>query len=338
VTSDLFDTPTAAAPAADGLVQPDPKRDRWGRYLLPDPGEPGATSNLPWTRATTFAKSISDTFGLTKWQLRMALKGLTMRPDLYARASAATVDDKQVLDQVAEAAKEAAASSSGANLGSALHQFTERLDRGEQVQVPPPWDADINAYSRILTEHDIRVDPALIERIIVVRQHHVAGTLDRILHSPTWRLPRIGDLKTGRDLSHGWMEIAVQLALYANADAMWNGLTDRYEPMPAVDREIGVVIHLPVGKATATVYEVDLAAGWEIAQTCAQVRELRARRNLAHPMAAPPAAELDEVGQQIQQAATDQALTALWQQATARGAWTATHTELAKARKAALTS
>ncbi|GAA3765702.1 hypothetical protein [Micromonospora maritima] len=334
--SDPFDTPNAAAPAAGG-VQPDPKRDRWGRYLLPDPGEPGATSTLPWTRATTFAKSISDTFGLTKWQLRMALKGITMRPDLYARASAATIDDKQVLDQVAEAAKEAAASSSGANLGSALHQFSERLDRGEQVHVPPPWDADIAAYQKALTDHAIDVDADLIERIIVVRQHHVAGTLDRIYKSRRWRLPRIGDLKTGKDLTHGWMEIAVQLALYANADAMWNGLTDRYEPMPEVDREVGVVIHLPVGKATATVYEVDLTAGWEIAQVCADVRELRTRRNLAKP-AAIATPTVDALLEQIEQAATDNALTALWQQATGRGEWTDMHTAAAKARKAALTS
>jgi hypothetical protein len=335
--TDPFDAPTAAATSAAAVVQPDPQRDRWGRYLLPDPGQPGATSPLAWTRATTFAKSISDTFALTKWQLRMALKGLTMRPDLYARASAATVDDKQVLDQVAEAAKEAAASSSGANLGSALHQFTERLDRGEQVQVPPPWDADIAAYQRALVDHRLHVDPALIERIIVVRQHHVAGTLDRILQSPTWNLPRIGDLKTGKDLTHGWLEIAVQLALYANADAMWNGLTDRYEPMPDVDRETAVVIHLPVGKAKAEVYDVDIAAGWEIAQTCATVRHLRTRRDLAQivrPETTPIAT--DPVLADIAAANSPDALRALWSAHQPR--WTDQHTAAAKTRMAALTS
>ncbi|MEU1240070.1 hypothetical protein ABZ388_06895 [Micromonospora parva] len=325
------------------IVQPEPKRDRWGRYLLPDPGMDGATSTLAWTRATTFAKSISDTFGLTKWQLRMALKGLTMRPDLYARASAATADDKQVLDQVAEAAKEAAASSSGANLGSALHQFTERLDRGEQIQVPAPWDADIAAYAKALAEHDIKVSAELIERIIVVKQHHVAGTLDRILHSPAWRLPRIGDLKTGKDLSYGWLEIAVQLALYAHADAMWNGLTDSYEPMPEVDQEVGVVIHLPVGKATATVYEVDIAAGWEIAQVCAQVRGLRTRRDLARPAGAAVAKR--EVGPRLNRAGllnaikaakSEAELLALWEKADAAGTWTDAATKAAKARKAQL--
>ncbi|MEU8186046.1 hypothetical protein [Micromonospora carbonacea] len=338
MSTDPFDAPTPAAPPAAGTVQPDPKRDRWGRYLLPDPGEPGATSTLPWTRATTFAKSISDTFGLTKWQCRMVAKGLTLRQDLYARAAAATIDDRQVLDQVVEAAKEAAGSSTGASLGSALHQFTERVDRGEQIQVPAPWDADVAAYCKALADHQIEVNAALIERIIVVRQHHVAGTLDRIYSSPTWKLPRIGDLKTGKDLSHGWLEIAVQLALYANADAMWNGLTDTYEPMPNVDREVGVVIHLPVGVGHATVYEVNLTAGWDIARTCAEVRGLRNRRDLAAVMPSRPAPLLDELSQQIQQAATQQALNLLWQQATVRGEWTIAHTELAKARKAALTS
>lgn len=314
-------------------IQPEPRRDRWGRYLLPDPGQPGATSTLAWTRATTFAKSISDTFGLTKWQLRMALKGLTMRPDLFARVSAATLDDKGVLDQVAEAAKEAAASSSGANLGSALHQFTERLDRGEQVQVPAPWDADIAAYQKAMAEAGIEVSAEWIERIIVVRQYHVAGTLDRILHSPTWRLPRIGDLKTGKDLTYGWLEIAVQLALYANADALWNGVTGEYESMPKVDREVGVVIHLPVGKATATLYEVDLKAGWEIAQVCATVRGLRTRKDLARvmPTGGTSSALLLSL---IQNASGEPEMDRIWHNHSA--AWTTTHTDAAKARLAEL--
>lgn len=324
-------------------IQPEPRRDRFGRYLLPDPGEAGATSTLAWTRATTFAKSISDTFGLTKWQLRMALKGLTMRQDLYARASAATIDDKGVLDQVAEAAKEAAASSSGANLGSALHQFTERVDRGEKVDVPAPWDADVAAYRKALTEAGIQVVSTLIERIIVVKRYHVAGTLDRIYDSPGWALPRIGDLKTGKDLSYGWLEIAVQLALYAHADALWNGINEQYEPMPEVDREVGVVVHLPVGKATATVYEVDIAAGWEIAQICATVRTLRGRRDLARVMqpagAGAGTRRLARASllNAIKSAKSEAALVALWERHDAAGTWTEAATEAAKKRKAALT-
>jgi hypothetical protein len=67
----------------------------------------------------------------------MVAKGVSMRQDLYLLAASAAADDKETLDKVAEAAQEAASSSRGANTGSALHSFTERLDRGEQVAAPP---------------------------------------------------------------------------------------------------------------------------------------------------------------------------------------------------------
>lgn len=329
------------------LLQPEPKRDRWGRYLLPDPGQPGATSTLPWTRATTFAKSISDTFGLAKWQTRMAVKGVTMRPDLYALAASAPIDDKTTLDRVAEAAKEAAGTTAGANQGTALHTFTERIDRGETVQVPPPWDADVAAYVDALDQAKLAVDAALIERIVVLKQFHVAGTFDRLVRAADGRL-LIGDLKTGKDLSYGWLEIAIQLALYARADAVWNGITEQYEPMPAVDLETAVVMHLPVGKGTCTLYSVDIAAGWELAQLCAAVRTARTRKDLAVQLKqartnrAPAAVMQQEAANQlnlaIQRATSRADIDRLWEPASRRGIWTDTHTATAKKRLAELSA
>jgi hypothetical protein len=320
--TDRFDAPT---------TQPEPKRDRFGRYLLPDPTN-GGGSQLAWTRATTFAKSISDTFALTNWQLRMAVKGVAMRDDLYALAAAAPLDDRATLDRVAKDAKEAAAASAGANLGTALHQFTETLDRGEQVRVPQQWAADIQAYQDTMRQAGIQAIPAHIERIIVVAQLKVAGTFDRILNNPTWPLPRIGDVKTGKELSYGWMEIAVQLALYSRATAIWNGITERYEPMPAVDQDTAIVMHLPAGKGRCTLYEVDIAAGWQIALVCQQVRELRARKNLARVHTATG----DPVLAAIETAGSVAALTAAWQQHLT--AWTPAHTAAAQKRKKALTT
>jgi hypothetical protein len=40
-------------------------------------------------------------------------------------------------------------------------------------------------------------------------------------------------------------------------------------------------MHLPVGKATCTLYEVDIAAGWEAVQLAVAVREWRKRNDLA---------------------------------------------------------
>lgn len=265
------------------LIQPEPERDRWGRYRLPRPDAPGKAM-VSWTRATTFAKSIADTYGLGKWQTRMAVKGMTLRPDLLALA--ASTDDSSTLDRVCEDAKEAAGSSSGANAGTALHTFTERVDRGEEVRVPHPWDADVAAYSSALAAAGLTVDPRFIERIVVVPELGVAGTYDRVLRAADGRLV-VGDLKTGKDLSHSWADIAVQLALYANATAMWNGITGEYEPMPPVDKRTAVVIHLPARKGAAHLYELDIEAGWQAARLCYQVREWRSRKNLAKPYLPP---------------------------------------------------
>jgi len=328
--TDVFDTPNP---------QPEPKRDRWGRYMLPDPAAPSGKAQ-PWTRATTFAKSIADTFGLTQWEMRMVAAGIGLRRDLYALACAATVDDKDTLNRVAKDAKEAAAASAGANLGTALHSFTEALDRGETVNAPEPWAADVDAYRTAMSNARITAQPDFVERIVVLKNLRVAGTLDRVVTLPDGRLA-IGDLKTGKDLSYSWGEIAIQLALYANADVMWNGITDQYEPMPQVDKTTAVVMHLPVGKARCDLYEVDIAAGWEAAQMCAQVRQWRARRDLANTWGTTPAPTLSNsqllhrqrIHNAIRAAGSEDVLTHIWRTESAAGRWLPEHTESAAERK-----
>lgn len=353
--ADQFDTPQH---------RPEAKRDRYGRYLLPDPD---GKKELAWTRATTFAKSISDTFGLTKWELRMAVKGVAMRSDLYALAASTPVEDKAKLDRIAADAKEAAAASSGANLGTALHGFTERLDAGEHVDVPQPWLDDVRAYHGALAAASVRILPHLIERIVVVPELKVAGTLDRIVNMGRDDQPaRIADVKTGKDLAFAWLEIAIQLALYAHATAMWNDTAQAYEPMPDVDKERALVMHLPAGQARCDLYTVDIAAGWEAAQVCQQVRQWRNRKQLADPFRGDPLpslrrgitsgddprptgmerhsdlseqkADRDWLNSRIDNAATVDRLTIIWAEADAAGYWTPAHTERAAARKRQLTS
>jgi hypothetical protein len=245
-------------------------------------------------------KAISEGTALTKWEGRMVAKGMSARPDLVARAASVPADDREVLGEVAAAAKEAAGSSTGRNLGSALHSFTESVDRGEKVTIPPPYDQDVAAYQAALAAHGVTVDPSFIERIIVVKQFNTAGTFDRIVR---WiALPdgtlAIGDLKTAKSLDYSWQEIAIQLGIYANGDAMWNPLTNEYEPMPPVDKTRALVFHLPAGgtiidgvrHSRCDMYEVDIAAGWAAAQLCADVRAWRKRKNIGTKLAAPPTA------------------------------------------------
>jgi len=320
-----------------------PKRDRWGRYLLPDPD---TGKERAWTRATTLASTLADTYGLTKWQMRMVAKGLGMRPDLLALAAAAHVDDKSTLDKVAGDAKEAAGSSAGANAGTALHAFTEAVDRGEDVTVPEPWAGDVAAYQRTLQAHKVTTHPDWVERIIVVPEYGVAGTFDRIVTLDGGRRV-IADVKTGKDLSYSWPEIAIQLALYANATHMWAG--DGWERLPVLDPSEAVVIWLPVGKGDCQLFTVDTVAGWEMAAIAHQVRAWRGRRNLATAWPATQEqkktavlGKLDRLNEQnllrlVAAAGTVDELVQLWAKHDATGAWTPGLTAAAAARKKALT-
>ena len=253
--------------------RPEPKRDRWGRYLVDGEG---------YQRATTFAKMVADTTGLSKWQQRMVALGLAQRPDLLALAASAA-EDKRRLDGVCKDALDAAAAGAGANTGTALHSFSEQVDMGLPVAIPAPWDADIAAYSAALTEAGVTMELEHIEQVVILDTLKVAGTFDRVVTVDGRRY--VADLKTGRDLSYSWGEIAVQLALYANADAILDTETGERRPMPEVDRERALVIHLPAGTATCTLHWVDISAGWEMVETIARVRSWRKRKDLATPFA-----------------------------------------------------
>ena len=276
MTATAFDALNTAA----DTVRPEPERDRWGRYLIthPDTGK-----RQPWTRATTWASTVADTFGLTNWQLRMCALGLARRPDLLAQAATvADPDDpdaKKLLGRICDEAKEHAGASTRANLGTALHSFTEAHDLGRPLEVPAPYDADVAAYAATMAAAGVTIDLAHVERIVTVPELGVAGTFDRLVTLPDGRL-LVADLKTGRDLSYSWTEIAIQLAIYAHAQTIYDPATGLHEPMPAVDRTQALVMHLPVGQARCTLHLVDIAAGWGMAQTCGAVRAWR-RRDLA---------------------------------------------------------
>lgn len=262
----------------DGPYSVDGKADRYGRYRLPHPesGRP-----MPWTRASTFAKSCSDTYTLSMWSQRMAIKGITMRPDLYAATAATSLDERDALNKIAETAKEVAGAKTAAGLGTALHAFTEQVDRGQEPIIPAPWDADVEAYLAAMAGGGITTIPSAIERIVICTDFAIAGRYDRLVWDDG--IMRVADLKTGRDLEYGWTEIAIQLAIYANATFWWDEEAREYRDMPEVAKDRAIVMHLPVGQAKCTLYDVDIAAGWRAAQLCADVRAWRRQRGLATP-------------------------------------------------------
>lgn len=246
-----------------------PKRDRWGRYLITpaDGGKP-----IAHTRATTWAGAIDDKEGLIGWSARVAMLGVARRPDLYAIACAAKTDAD--LKEYVDAAKAAGGAEHGRNVGTALHAFTEQVDRGEEPTVPAEWRADLDAYRQAIADAGLTPVPHLIERVCVVPELQVAGTFDRCYSTADGELV-IGDVKTGQSLDWSALSISIQLALYAHAETIYDTATDTHQPMPPVRRDVGYVVHVPSGRGRAEVLEVDLTAGWEAARVCGQVRQLR---------------------------------------------------------------
>lgn len=246
--------------------------NRWGQYVI---------DGKNYQRVTTLAGMLDSRHALEKWGRRNVARGLTLRNDILAQVAACPDDDKTRLDGLCEAALEAAAGSSGANLGTALHEMTARVDAGEDFKPLPPWDVDVKAYQALCEQAGVTICPEWVETTVVLPALGVAGTLDRIVEvrDRLW----IADLKTGRSLDYSWASIAIQLACYAHAEYVWDWEHKDRRPMPDVDQKSALVVHLPAGAGIATLHVVDIEAGWEAAQMAVQVRDWRARKNLARP-------------------------------------------------------
>lgn len=256
------------------------RRDRYGRYLIP---HPDTGQEQPWTRATTLANTLADRFGLEQWSKRNVVLGLGARSDLYAQAASCRPEDKDALNRIITDAEEAASAKAGANLGTALHRFVERINTGEDVQAPAPWDKDVDAYQQVMAAHGIEPVLGWNERILLIPSLQVAGTCDQLCETDHWPLPRIGDLKTGKDVvRYGMTEISLQLALYAHATHWYNPNTGQVHSIDdKIDQDRAIVMHLPVEQGKCTIYEVDIAAGWEAVQLAVDVRTWRKRKDLA---------------------------------------------------------
>lgn len=331
---------TVTAATVDQFTTPSQpvKHDRYGRYLLPDP-ETG--KERAWTRVTTVARTLADEYGLTQWKLRQVAKGLALRPDLIAGAAAADPEaDKGTLNEIAEQAMERAGSSSGRNLGTALHTFTHRLNRGGPLppdEVPQALHKDLYAYQEALRSHGLAVRPDCMERVVILPELGVAGRFDCVVSQPagvTKAAPlSILDLKTAKDVSYSWLEIAIQEAFYTRAPLIWNESTQQYDPMPAVDRDRGLVLHLPVGKAHAQIYGVNLVRGWACAELAMGVRAARSEAKSLAWLVQPEPADL--LRHNVSRA-TREDLARLWELHHPRGEWTEEIHTLATARLAEL--
>lgn len=263
-------------------IHTEPPRDRFGRYLVPDPdgGKPIACS-----RATTVAKAIEDQGGLIKWHGRMVATGLVTRSDLYDLLPKAVADGRTALGKLCEQAAEAGSASQGANRGTALHHAVEMHNRG--LEVPDMHAGRVKEYAAALHAAGFDVVEDSAERVVASPAMRIAGTFDMVLRDQATGIMHVADLKTG---SVGYPHsFAVQLAFYATATHMlsrdYAGLVTPFN----LDAHRGVIVHLPADGEGCELHWINLQMGIDALKLAVHVRTYRQSKDLLSPIASSPA-------------------------------------------------
>lgn len=257
-----------------------------GQYRLPDPVTGKLTS---YTRATTVAKALEDTYMLEAWKRRHVLMGMSLRPDLgdqldtlirkHHRGETDLDDLRDPLNRMAEDAMQTAGTSAYAEFGTAVHAWTEVVDLRVCLlsDVPDIFRSHVHKHLYLLCQNGLTVDPVGVERRILNTKCGIAGTLDRIFWGPDG-VRLLGDVKTSKSLDYSWLSFSIQLAIYQSADFMLSLDGTRWEPMPELDASRALVVHLPSTDWIAgTVQPINLEFGRAALEEALRVRNLRSR-------------------------------------------------------------
>lgn len=245
----------AVSTVSQARTGPMPTGGRWGWYRDHEGNE--------YRRVSTLIKKVeTDTYNLDLWKQRQVAEGLAVRDDLVLSIKAMgrppaegwSYADKKKINGIVKDAMQAAKQRDGARSGTAFHDLTERVDRGEPVDAVVrglPIDAEktIRAYAFLRRENGWR--GVEVERTVVCDELEVAGTFDRVDLIPGLaallgpgdcqyghgargeqhgqfmesghadELPVIDDVKTEESPWMNGLHIAPQLAIYSRSRKMW---------------------------------------------------------------------------------------------------------------------
>lgn len=244
--------------------------------MIPDP-DTGIERS--WTRATTIAGVLPDRYHLELWAQRMIVVGIAKRPDLHLLAQTTRHDDKRKLNNIAKDAKNAA-DTGAANIGTAIHTLSEVVDSGGDIEtLPAEVRPGLYAYADAMRQLKAKV--LGMEQIVINKEASAAGTFDRLLQvDGLSSKPIIGDLKTGNTVHFGFLEYAVQLAIYANSTHRFDTEDGKTYPLPDIEKKFGLIFHVPREQSTCEVWMLDLERGWEAAQVAVKVKQMRSWNDL----------------------------------------------------------
>lgn len=285
-----------------------------GRYALTNP-ETGREDTF--TRVTTGAHSLDSTTGLDIWKTGNVVLGLKDNPDLLEDLDlyADPADVKRQVRRIADKAQDLAGASQAAELGTAIHAWTEAVERdGVAIEdVPAQFQPYVAAYLNTLEDYGIATVPGMVERIVYHPSSGWVGTLDRIYQLADGTHV-IGDVKTSKTLQYGWLGFSVQFASYADATYMLRLDGSGWDPMPEVSPDYAVVAHVPSDTpGQCSIVTFDLHAGREYLDLAVAVHRARldAGRRVANKWDLPvPASGLED---KVKACTSAKELSQLWE-------------------------
>ena len=253
-----------------------------------------------YSRPSSWGHDLDDESALNLWKIDRAIEGVATTPSLAA-SIAAHIGEKEGRGERREKAIQIGRGEEAADLGTALHAMAHRLERDPGFRAPEPHASDLAAYLMAIDQAGL--ESTHCEVHVACDVWRAAGTPDRIyrcrreLALPDGSVAApgtsfIGDLKTGKRLDYSLPGYAIQLAVYADG-CFYDVATDERTPFPdQLHTGWGVLVHLPVGQATATLLWVDLEVGRVGARLVQGVRAWRKRDDFAAPFIFPTSDEV----------------------------------------------
>lgn len=276
------DTFTTVTDEWDQPAVDDFRRDhnKWPLIMQPD------GTRTAYRRCSKAAAEVENTFNLERYDNRNIAYGMAYDSSLVARLIALGGDPstwdwptKEKVHKILDDARTTAKAHKAADIGTAVHHLTHRVDRGETVNAGP-YQADLDAYQLTMQGHRLEVNRRYIECRIVNDLLRMAGSADRIVTTVvhegrvTRVVYRIADIKTGASVDFGGLGFAAQLAAYAGG-VLYDVTTEQRIDTPPIDLTTGYIIHLPAGQGRCTIHEVDLVGGHRAADLANEIRAIR---------------------------------------------------------------
>lgn len=272
------------SPAVDlsHISKPEPKRNQYGHYLIPDGKKGKKAGTKAYRRVSTVAKVLDSTFALQEWGERMVARGIALDESLLAMAVTHNPDvDKKAFRDICSKAKELAKASSKRDLGTALHRSVEAWVEGAPLaSIYSRHHAAIAALEREIEAKGLQVVKGSSERIVILDDLGLAGTVDFLPLVTSGGEPVIGDLKTGSVGDYSWLGWSIQTAAYAHHDATYDVVKDKRGKRVDVSDEIAIVLHLDSiagadGEHGCTAYQVDIRQGYAALLEALDVETIR---------------------------------------------------------------